>query len=232
MGSGGYCPTLSPGMKPRRWRTFQFLPPVKDTFGRMQVIREVIQLLKQVGALLIFPRGDIKPDPDFMPDPDCEFNQWSRSLEVLLRQVPQTRLLLTIVSGVVSQDAIQHPITWFRRSRKDRQRLAYIYQIIRQVLSGKELNGLKPQVTFGEILSETNGQKVLAQIERAARNTLQQHISYFRIGSQPLRKRLFTKCLIALNLLRNIASYTNNAVSSSYSPSYGMDLPNGAGLFH
>jgi hypothetical protein len=158
-----------------------FSPSVKDTFGRMRVIREAIQHLRQGGALLIFPRGDVEPDPAFMPDPDHEFDQWSRSLEIFLRRVPQTRVLVTIVSGVIFPAAMRHPITWFRRSQKDRQRLAYIYQIIRQVLSGKELFGLKPRVTFGELISSAKEQNALAEVEQAARITTQRHISYFQL---------------------------------------------------
>ena len=156
-----------------------FSPPVTDTFGRMRTIREAIQHLREGGALLMFPRGNIEPDPAFMSDPDSEFDQWSRSLEIFLRRVPQTRVLLTIVSGVISQVAMRHPITRFRRSQKDRQRLAYINQIIRQVLSGKELFGLRPQVTFGEFVSRTKEQNILAEIERAARISLQQHLYHF-----------------------------------------------------
>ena len=157
-----------------------FSPPVKDTFGRMRVIREAIQHLKQGGALLMFPRGNIEPDPAFMHDPGFEFNQWSRSLEILLRRVPQTRVMITIVSGVISQSAMRHPITRFRRSQKDRQRLAYINQIIRQVLSGRELFGLKPQVTFGAIVSKTREQNILTEIELAAQLSLQQHQAHFK----------------------------------------------------
>jgi hypothetical protein len=174
-----------------------FSPPVKDTFGRMRVIREAIQHLKQGGALLIFPRGNVEPDPAFMPDPDLEFDQWSRSLEIFLRRVPQTRVLVTIVSGVIAQAAMQHPITWLRKSQKDRQRLAYIYQIIRQVLSGRELFGLRPQVTFGEIVSSANGQNVTADIKQAAWRTLHKHLSCLDHPSSPQnlnphRKGLFT----------------------------------------
>jgi hypothetical protein len=154
-----------------------FSPPVKDTFGRMRVIREAIQHLEHGGTLLIFPRGNVEPAPAFMPDPGIEFDQWSRSLEIFLRRVPQTRELVTIVSGVISPSAMRHPITWFRSSQKDRQRLAYIYQINSQVLSGKELFNLRPQVTFGEIVSSTNGRNVVAEVEQAAQHTLRKHIA-------------------------------------------------------
>jgi len=156
-----------------------FSPPVKNAFGRMHTVREAIQHLKDGGALLIFPRGGIEPDPAFMPDPDAEFHKWSRSLEIFIRSVPETQVLVTVVSGVISKYIFHHPITWFRKSRPDKQRLAFMYQMIRQVLSGKELFGLNPRVTFGEVLSSADHQNILLEIEQSARRTLFQHISSF-----------------------------------------------------
>ena len=157
-----------------------FSPNLKNTFGRMQTARNAIQHLKDGGALLIFPRGGIEPDPAFMPNPDAEFDRWSRSLEIFLQRVPRTRVLVTIVSGVIAQASMRHPITWFRRARPDRQRLAFMYQVIRQILSGKELFSLTPRVTFGEVLSSVNHQHVLKEIKQSARRTLQQHLFEFQ----------------------------------------------------
>lgn len=154
-----------------------FSPPVKNTFGRMQTIRNAIRHLKNCGALLIFPRGNIEPDPAFMPNADAEFHLWSRSLEVFLRSVPKTRVLTTAVSGVIARQAFRHPFTWFRKTRADKQRLAFIYQIIRQVLSGKELFGLQPRVTFGELLEGGGYETMLPRIETAARMTMARHLA-------------------------------------------------------
>ncbi len=151
-----------------------FSPPVKNTFGRMQTVRNAIRHLKNGGALLIFPRGGIEPDPAFMPNPDAEFNHWSRSLEIFIRNVPETQVLVTAVGGVISERLFNHPFTWFRSSRPDRQRLAFMYQILRQALSGKELFGLRPRVTFGELLA---GGTSLAEIENAAKRTLKKHLT-------------------------------------------------------
>jgi hypothetical protein len=155
-----------------------FSPNVKNTFGRMGTVRSAIRHLNEGGALLIFPRGGIEPDPAFMPNPDAEFHKWSRSLEIFIHSVPQTRVLVTAVSGVISKQTFFHPITWFRKSRPDRQRLAFMYQIIRQVVSGKELFGLKPRVTFGELLAVNNQKTTLAEIEDAAKRTLVKHLSF------------------------------------------------------
>jgi hypothetical protein len=155
-----------------------FSPPVKNIYGRTQTVRRAIQHLKDGGSLLMFPRGGIEPDPAFMPNPDIEFQKWSRSLEIILKSVPKTQVLVTAVSGVISPKMMKHPITWFRKSRPDKQRLAFIYQMIRQVLSGKELFGLTPRVTFGEVLSSLNHQNILTEIEQSARRTMVKHLSY------------------------------------------------------
>lgn len=154
-----------------------FSPPPKDTQGRMLTVRKSIQHLREGGALLIFPRGTIEPDPAFMQEPEAEFNRWSRSLELFLRNVPRLRVLVTMVSGVIAQACMRHPITWFRKERADRQRLAFMYQMLRQAISGRELFGLRPQVTFGEVLSSVNPQSILTEVERAARETLNLHMS-------------------------------------------------------
>lgn len=157
-----------------------FSPAPRDVFGRMQTVRHAIRHLKSGGALLIFPRGGIEPEPAFMPKPDAEFHKWSRSLEVFIKNVPETQVLVTAVSNVISKKVFHHPITWLRKARPDRQRLAFIYQFVRQTLSGKELFGLRPRVTFGELLGGENHKTVLAEIEQSARRTLARHLSVVR----------------------------------------------------
>ena len=159
-----------------------FAPDPTDVMGRMQVIREVIRHLKNNGAILIFPRGSIEADPAWMPHPEAEFDHWSRSLEIFLKHVPQTQVLVSIVSGVISKRAMNHPITWFRRARPDRQRLAFMYQFVRQMIAGKEVFGLMPRVTFGDLISAdakhaTDRDHMLQAITRSAYNVLKVHMA-------------------------------------------------------
>lgn len=155
-----------------------FAPQPQDAIGRARVVRQAIHHLQGGGALLIFPRGGIEADPDFMPNADDEFQYWSRSLEIFLRHVPGLNILTAITSGVIAPRAFHHPITWFRRRRPDKQRLAFLYQLARQMLSGKELFGLTPRVTFGELIGGNNHSGMLARIEHAARRTLQFHMTW------------------------------------------------------
>lgn len=158
-----------------------FAPDPTDTMGRMQVIREVIRHQKNDGAILIFPRGGIEADPAWMPHPAAEFDHWSRSLEFFLKHVPHTQVLVTIVSGVISKRAMRHPITWFRKARPDRQRLAFMYQFIRQMIAGKEIFGLTPRVTFGDLVSAENTidrDHMLQTITESAYNVLKMHMAH------------------------------------------------------
>lgn len=158
---------------------YAFYAPVKeDIHGRMKVIRDSIRHLQGGGALLIFPRGGIEADPEFMPNPDGEFDLWSHSLEIFLKHVPQTKILVTIVSGVISKRIMNHPVTRLRKARGDRQRLAFVYQFLRQTMTGRELFGLTPRVTFGEVVEGSTNAHVLAEVGAAARRTLEKHMSW------------------------------------------------------
>jgi len=157
-----------------------FAPAPNDISGRMQAVPQIIHHLKKGSAILIFARGGIEADPAFMPEADAEFDKWSRSLEIFLRKVPQTQILVTMVSGVITKSAMSHPITRFREIRPDRQRLAFMYQMIRQILSGKEIFGLTRRVTFGELINinnTTDREQILQTINKSAYRVLKTHMA-------------------------------------------------------
>lgn len=91
-----------------------------DIHVRMAVIRSAIRHLQNSGALLVFPGGTIDPDPDFMPGASEQLGRWSRSIEIMVRKVPKTKMLITIVSGVLSAACIRNPLTRLRKTRVDR----------------------------------------------------------------------------------------------------------------
>jgi len=158
-----------------------YAPSQDNIQGRMQTIRKAIRHLQAGGSLLIFARGGIEADPAFMPNADAEFELWSRSLEIFLRHVPKTRILVTIISGVIARSAFHHPITWLRRNRPDKQRLAFMLQMIQQIMTGKELFGLVPRVSFGNYLDFydlNNTNAVFKAITQSARNVLQSHMNW------------------------------------------------------
>jgi hypothetical protein len=145
----------------------------------MLAVREGIRHLQQGGALLLFARGNIDPDPSFMTEAEQELAAWSRSLEIFLSRVPQAQVVASIVSHVILPAYMRHPFTWLQRARRDRQRLAMMLQVIQQML-GKKLD-LEPHVSFGEAVSwtraETGGLPRETVVE-AARRLLKSHLAW------------------------------------------------------
>lgn len=153
-----------------------FSPPRGQVAARMETVRQAIHHLTRGGALLIYPSGHIDPDPSFMPGAEEEIGSWSRSLEYFLRKIPQARLLISIVSGVLAPGCVHHPLTHLRRNRVDRQRIGEMLQVIRQMIFDVHFP-LCPQVTFGEPIAfrkpdiDMAGEKIIA----SARQLLNWH---------------------------------------------------------
>jgi len=102
--------------------------------ARMSALRESIRHLEQGGALLIFPRGRVEPDPAFYAEAEGSMEQWSPSIRILLDSVPRLKWIVAVVSGVVSNRALDHPLARRKRELTERQLLAEFYQIARQVM--------------------------------------------------------------------------------------------------
>jgi 1-acyl-sn-glycerol-3-phosphate acyltransferase len=122
-----------------------------NTFERMNVVRSAIRHLENGGAVLIFPSGGIDPDPAVMTGALGELDNWSPSLDVILRRVPATRVLITAVSGVLHAGWVRSPLTLVRSGRRNQQRVAEFFQIIQQTLFPNSLK-ISPSVCFAEPL--------------------------------------------------------------------------------
>ncbi len=86
---------------------------------RMGVVRAVVSHLRLGGAILTFPAGQIEPDPISMPGAVESLASWSESIAIFSRLVPEVKIVVAIVSGVLWPAATQSPITRLRRQQKD-----------------------------------------------------------------------------------------------------------------
>lgn len=100
---------------------------------RAAAVRHGIQHLAGGGSLLLFARGQPEPDPATMPGAEAELRHWSRSIELFLRSVPETTAVPAVVSGVLAKGYVEHPLTWVRRGRLQRQRMAIVLQFVAQM---------------------------------------------------------------------------------------------------
>lgn len=101
-----------------------------DPGQRMGVVRSVVAHLRQGGAVLTFPAGKIEPDPSCMPGAAASLADWSDSLAVFTRLVPETSIVVSIVSGVIWKAAVYHPLTRLRKDKESRERLGAALQVL------------------------------------------------------------------------------------------------------
>ncbi len=156
----------------------------RDTHDRMNVIRKAIRHLQEGGSLLIFPSGRIDPDPSVFPNAENDLTRWSRSVEVFLKKVPHTKLILAMTSGVLSKDFIHHPLgMFFKKDSHERRRVMEFMQVIKQMVKDQPVN-LRPKVSFAEpilareLIANSN-QSPDQFIKIRAGNLLNQHLKHF-----------------------------------------------------
>jgi hypothetical protein len=159
-----------------------------DAKIRMLALRMAVNHLRKGGALFIFPRGTFEPDPAFMPGARESLCLWSKSIEVMTRMVRQTKLILSMVSGVLAPECWQHPITHIHRGLPERQRVAEFIQIMQQIALHRKFN-LKPNVTFSrpviyeQLLSDQDRVTPYQHIIASAQELLDQHLVNFPISA-------------------------------------------------
>jgi 1-acyl-sn-glycerol-3-phosphate acyltransferase len=119
----------------------------RDTIDRMGVIRESVRHLQDGGSLLIFPSGHMDPDPAVHRGLPANFTEWSRSVELFLRKAPDTQLLISIVSNVLTGKYFHNPLTLLRRKMLERQKLAEFIQTMQQLVIPGSVN-IRPRISF------------------------------------------------------------------------------------
>ena len=150
-----------------------------DAHIRMGVVRKAIRHLKEGGALLVFAHGSLDPDPAFMPGAEEELTHWTSSLGFFLRKVPQAKLAITLVSGVLAYKYVNHPATLFRKGRVNKQRLSEYFQVMNQLLVPGKLM-VSPNMSFAPTLTldDLGNCKDLKEISREIIKRAQEHFDY------------------------------------------------------
>jgi 1-acyl-sn-glycerol-3-phosphate acyltransferase len=156
-------------------RYFVFAPP--GPAGRAAALRTAVERLRAGKALLIFPHGDVEPDPELGPGSHEAIGDWSRSLEIMVRKAPETRLVAAIASGALSPRFARSPLVRIRRSAPRRQKLAEVLQFIRQVTRPGSVR-LDIRLSFAE---PVNGADLIAKgtmpaVAAIARHLLASHM--------------------------------------------------------
>lgn len=154
------------------------------TSDRMTAARAGIRHLKAGGALLVYGTGLIDPDPEVYPDAEAWLEKWQPSIDLFLRTVPETRVVISIVSGVVSPLWARHPVTWLKRVDWQKRRLAEFSQVISQLFFPGRLT-LKPSISFspslaGEDLLQEGEGRAQGAVIRHGKTLLAEHLDWVK----------------------------------------------------
>jgi len=106
----------------------------EEPVDRMGAVRKASSHLRQGGALLTFPAGEIEPDPDVYPGAGASLERWLDSAGVFVRFAPQTRIVPILVRNVLWDKAVRHPLTHLRSGREQREQLGASIQLLLQTL--------------------------------------------------------------------------------------------------
>lgn len=163
-------------------KQFIYVTPGKDT--RMLAIRQAIEHLQNGGALLQFGSGLIEPDPALYADTEETLKDWSPSIEIMLRKVPETRLVLTAVSGVLLRRFARSPLTQLVRGGINQRRVAEFTQVITQLISPKRVRvetkiSFAPPVGLEALEAESGGGRLMGAILQRERRLLREHRESF-----------------------------------------------------
>jgi 1-acyl-sn-glycerol-3-phosphate acyltransferase len=101
-----------------------------DPERRLPTIRTAADHLRRGGTLLTFPGGHIEPDPALRPGAVAALEQWSDSLDLFARLVPDVQVLPAAVSGVISPRALRHPAARIYRTPERREWVAATLQVM------------------------------------------------------------------------------------------------------
>jgi hypothetical protein len=141
-----------------------------DPASRITLIRQMSTHLRNGGAALTFPAGHIEPDPDVHDGAVESLESWTNSAGVFIRLAPETAVLPVLVRGVVWKKAAFHPLTYLKRTRAEREKLAGALQLlayailkvkpvtvrvqIGQPIYAKDLGTTKVQIIHQAVLAE------------------------------------------------------------------------------
>jgi hypothetical protein len=150
---------------------------------RMIAARAGIRHLKGGGALLLFGTGLIDPDPEVYEGAEAWIDQWLPSIDLFLRTSPETQVIISIVSGVVSKRWAHHPITWLKRIDWQKRRLAEFTQVLQQLFFPGSLY-LNPSISFSlpvgleALIDESKSERVLPAVIVRGKALLAEHMDW------------------------------------------------------
>jgi hypothetical protein len=145
----------------------------EDAHAHLGVVRSVRGHLRRGGSVLTFPGGKIEPDPAVLRGASAALDDWTDSIGLFARLVPEVQIVPLLVRGVFSPHALASPLTRLRRTPGDRERFAAMLQV-----AAPRLYPVRVTVTAGgplpagELLTQSSSAAVKQAVVAAMRRLL------------------------------------------------------------
>jgi len=156
----------------------QLLYLTDDPASRITLIRQMSIHLRNGGAALTFPAAHIEPDPDVHAGALDSLESWTSSAGVFLRMAPEAAVLPILVRGVVWKKTAYHPLTYLKRTRAEREKLAGTLQLLAYAMWSVKPVTVRVQIgkpiyakDLGTTETKVIHQAVLAEMKQLIMNT-------------------------------------------------------------
>ena len=104
---------------------------VVDKRAPYLAMRQSLRHLRLGKSLLIYPRGEIEDDPALdLDSAQASLSEWSRSIELFVRHVPDLMVMPCAVGGVISRRALRNPVVRQYQDKDKRHFLAATFQMM------------------------------------------------------------------------------------------------------
>jgi hypothetical protein len=161
-----------------------FIYAPHSTAGRMRALRDAIRHLEGGGSLLIYPHTEVEPDPEARAGAREALDDWSPSLEIMMRRVAGARLQMAIASGILLPRFLDSPIVKVRRDPAKRQKLAEFLQVSWQmVFPGHVRPGLNLSFAIPVERRDLPPDRVMPAVIEIAARLLEAHMAAVREGT-------------------------------------------------
>jgi len=128
--------------------------------------------------LLLFANGDVEPDPELGPGAAEAIQNWSRSIEIMVREVPECRLQAAIASGVLMPRFARSPFVRIRKAPARRQKLAEVVQLCQQMVRPRSVR-THVHISFARpaLGRDLARGEIMPAVVKIARELLEDHLA-------------------------------------------------------
>ena len=163
-----------------------FFSSEQDQNVRSVAARQAIRLLQKGGAVLLYGFGHIDPDPAVYDNAPSIIEQWSPSIDLFLKVVPEAKVLITITSHVVSPKWRHSLLYHLRKGDLERRRLVEFGQIMTQLLfpgtsRQSPYISFSPAVSSSTLQKECGSERVLPAVIPRGRRLLKEHMAWSKV---------------------------------------------------